>query len=102
MDQNGTSVKIENATGCELVMDATQVKLKNASGCEITMDPTGITIDAGVGMLTLKGSVLQLSPTGAMTVQAPMATFSGVVQSQTVIATSVVGTTYTPGVGNLI
>jgi hypothetical protein len=34
-------------------------------------------------------------------VDAAMATFSGVVQCQTLIATTVVGTSYTPGAGNV-
>ena len=36
-----------------------------------------------------------------VTVNASMSRFSGVVQCDTVIATSVVGTTYTPGAGNI-
>ena len=34
-------------------------------------------------------------------VDAPMAQFSGVVKCETLIATTVVGTSYTPGAGNI-
>ena len=40
--------------------------------------------------------------TGALTVNAGITTFSGVVMASTVIASSVVSPVYTPGVGNLI
>jgi hypothetical protein len=36
-----------------------------------------------------------------MSVNAAMAQFSGVVQCSTLIATTVVGTNYTPGAGNV-
>ncbi len=36
-----------------------------------------------------------------LTVNAGMSKFSGVVQGDTVIANSVVGTSYTPGAGNI-
>jgi hypothetical protein len=36
-----------------------------------------------------------------VSVSAAMSTFSGIVQCDTIIATTVVGTTYTPGAGNV-
>ncbi|HEX3481128.1 MAG TPA: phage baseplate assembly protein V [Kofleriaceae bacterium] len=96
-DDTDGSAKITLTTpnGNKLVLDdgATKLTLEGSAGAKIEFDSSGgITITAPSG-LTVQ--------TPQMTVNAPMATFSGVTTHQTMISTTVVGSTYTPGAGNL-
>ena len=54
------------------------------------------------GALNVTASGLASVTAGVLSVNAPITTFSGVVQVTTLIATSVVSASYTPGAGNLI
>jgi uncharacterized protein involved in type VI secretion and phage assembly len=54
------------------------------------------------GMMAIKASGVVTLTAGMLSVSAGMASFSGVVQCSTLIATTVVGSTYTPGAGNLV
>jgi hypothetical protein len=65
----------------------------------VKLESSGVTITAASKM-TINASTLSISA-GSVTVDAGMSKFSGVVQADTVIATSVVGTSYTPGAGNI-
>jgi hypothetical protein len=59
-----------------------------------------VTIQAGAATSIISAGPVTVTA-GLVTVNAPMTTFTGVVQAQTVIATSIVASTYTPGVGNI-
>ena len=76
MDDAGDSITIKARNGAE-------IKITSGGGIEINAN-TKVTVKA---------------PT--VDVNAAMAKFSGVVKCTTLIATTVVGTTYTPGVGNI-
>src|SRR5262245_29516685 len=52
-------------------------------------------------VMNLQASGLVNVTASFLSINAPLTTFSGVVQAPTVIATSVVSTSYTPGVGNI-
>jgi len=94
------------------------VKLTTRSGYHITIDEGSggeVTIERGEQSVKLSSSGIDVRTSGSVnvdastvtvnastvTVNASMSRFSGVVQADTVIATSVVGTTYTPGAGNI-
>ena len=98
--------------------DGPKVKLTTRSGFHITINEGNggeITIERGDQSLKLSSSGIDVRTSGSInvdastvtvnastvTVNASMSRFSGVVQADTVIATSVVGTTYTPGTGNI-
>ena len=70
-----------------------------AAGTTITIDPSGVTLDCPA-RVTVNGSQVNVSA-GLVQVDSGMATFSGVVQCSTLIATTVVASTYTPGAGNV-
>ncbi len=70
-----------------------------AGGNTVTMEPAGVTVDSPA-VVTVNASQVKVSA-GLVQVDSGMSTFSGVVQCQTLIATTVVGTTYTPGAGNI-
>jgi uncharacterized protein involved in type VI secretion and phage assembly len=77
------------------------IELTNAEQTSVKIDSSGVTVNAPTAavQVTAASSVSVTAPT--LTVDAAMATFSGVIQCQTMIATSVIGTTYTPGAGNV-
>lgn len=70
-----------------------------AAGSTVTIDTSGVSIETG-GQVKVSASTMQVD-SGSVTVNAGMSRFSGVVQCDTLIATTVVGTTYTPGAGNV-
>lgn len=98
--------------------DGPLVKLTTRSGYHITINEGSggeISIERGEQSVKLSASSIDVRTSGqvnvdastvtvnasTVTVNASMSRFSGVVQCDTVIATSVVGTTYTPGAGNI-
>lgn len=75
------------------------VELDDSNGNSIKMDSSGITIQAAA-KVTVQCSTAEIS-TSMLTVNSPMSQFSGVVQAQTVITSSVISSSYTPGAGNI-
>jgi uncharacterized protein involved in type VI secretion and phage assembly len=76
------------------------VELSDANGNSIRMDTSGMTITAAT-QLTINAPIAQIT-TGMTTADSPIWTYSGVVQCDSMIATSVIGASYTPGVGNFL
>jgi hypothetical protein len=93
-------VELTTAAGQRITLSATgTVQVDDGNGNEIVLEPSGITIRAAA-KVTVEAS--QVDVTAAMvSVDAGMAKFSGVVECQTLVATSVVAASYTPGAGNL-
>lgn len=75
------------------------VTLEDSNGNSIHLDSSGITVNAAA-KVTITASTAEISA-ASLTVNAGMSTFSGVVQAQTVITSSVVSSSYTPGAGNI-
>lgn len=92
---------IETAAGQRITLDDTSssVLIQDNSGNTIRLDSSGITIQAAAKVV-VNSSQLQISAS-MITVDAGMAKFSGVIQTDTLIANSVVANSYTPGVGNI-
>jgi len=100
-DNDGPKVEMRTRAGYRINID-------EGSGGEITIErgaqsikltPAEINIDSS-GPVNINSSTVNVSA-AMVKVDAAMSKFSGVVQADTVIATSVVGTTYTPGAGNI-
>jgi uncharacterized protein involved in type VI secretion and phage assembly len=70
-----------------------------ASGTTITVVPSGLSVQSGANV-QVQSSQVQVTA-GQVSVNAAMSQFSGVVQCDTLIATTVVSSTYTPGAGNV-
>jgi len=109
----GTRIAIvEESSGQEKVEittpNAATVTISEQSGGEITLEAAGNTVKmstAGVSVETsskaeVKASQVTVSA-GMVTVDAGMSKFSGVVKCDTLIANSVVSSSYTPGAGNV-
>jgi uncharacterized protein involved in type VI secretion and phage assembly len=75
------------------------ITIEDSNGNSIKLDSSGITINAAANVKVTAAQV-DVSA-GLVNVDTAMAKFSGVVQCQTLIATSVVSTSYTPGAGNI-
>lgn len=96
-DDTGGAVKVTLSTnsGHKLILSDSpqEVSVEHQNGCKITMNAGGqVKINAN--------STVDVTAS-AMNVHAPMATFDGTVQCTTLIATSVVSSSYTPGAGNI-
>jgi hypothetical protein len=95
----GYSVVITDGEGGEIAITrgGQSVTLTPA---EISIASSGpISIQAG-GSVDVQASAVNISA-GMVKVDAGMSKFSGVVQADTVITNAVVGTSYTPGAGNI-
>lgn len=87
----GYSITINDSAGGEIEIkrDSQSIKL---SASEIAIQSSG-TVSVNASRVTISAGMVQ--------VDAGMSRFSGVVQADTVIANAVVGTSYTPGAGNI-
>jgi uncharacterized protein involved in type VI secretion and phage assembly len=75
------------------------IKIEDSNGNSIELASAGITITAAA-KVTVNAAQVAVSA-GMVRVDAGISKFSGVVQCDTLIATTVVATTYTPGAGNV-
>jgi uncharacterized protein involved in type VI secretion and phage assembly len=77
------------------------IEFTDSMQTSVKIDSSGVTINAPTAevQITAASSVSITAP--ELTVDAAMATFSGIVQCQVMQATTVVATTYTPGAGNV-
>jgi uncharacterized protein involved in type VI secretion and phage assembly len=95
-DSDGAAkVTLSMKSGHKLLLDdsAQEVKLTHSNGCIVKMNAAGqVSITAN--------STVEVTAS-ALNVHAPTAMFDGIVQCQTLIATSVVASSYTPGAGNI-
>jgi uncharacterized protein involved in type VI secretion and phage assembly len=76
------------------------ITIEDSNGNSMKMEASGITITAAAKVTINASAQVEIS-TGMVNVSAGMSKFSGVVQCDTLIATTVVGSTYTPGAGNI-
>lgn len=112
-------VRTPAATVLDFDDSGPKVKLTTKSGYHVTIDDSGsgeIVVERGAQSVKLGAAGIDVKTSGSVnvdaatvkiqaatvTVNAALSKFSGVVQADTVIATAVVGTTYTPGAGNIL
>lgn len=111
--RNGVKVTLDDTSGQEKLILETPggqkltlkdgpgtVEVVDSNGNSIKMEPSGITINAAAKVTVTAGAQVEVNA-GMVTVNAAMSKFSGVIQCDTMIATTVVGTSYTPGAGNI-
>jgi hypothetical protein len=93
---------IETASGQRITLQqsSASVLIDDANGNTIRLEPSGITITAAEKVI-ISTSKVEINAS-IVTVDAAMAKFSGVVQADTLIANSVIASSYTPGAGNLM
>lgn len=89
----GVSGTLSDDSGGKIVLSL------SGSTTTITLDSSGVSVETGSNV-QIQASQMNVTA-GQVSVNAAMSQFSGVVQCDTLIATTVVGTTYTPGAGNV-
>lgn len=100
-DSDGPNVEIRTDSGYRINItegDGGSITIERGSQI-VELTSSGIDITAG-GKVKVEASDVEVSA-GMVNVNAGMSKFSGVVQADTVIANCVVGTSYTPGAGNI-
>jgi hypothetical protein len=92
---------IETAAGQRITLEDSpgSVLIEDSNGNTIRLDSTGVTVTASAKVV-VQSSQVEIS-TGMLTVNAAMTKFSGTIQSDTLIANSVMANSYTPGAGNI-
>ena len=110
--RNGVTLTFDDASGQEQLILETPggqrltlkdgpgaVEIVDSNGNSVKLETSGITVTASA-QVKVEASVVDISA-GAVTVNAAMSTFNGVVKADTVISNSVVRASYTPGAGNI-
>ena len=110
--KNGVKVTLDDQDGQEQFIAETPggqkvtlkdgpgaVTIEDSNGNSIKLETAGITVTASA-KVNVNASQVSVSA-GMVQVDAGMSKFSGVVQCDTLIATTVVASTYTPGAGNV-
>jgi phage baseplate assembly protein V len=104
MDAAGSNARrvIRTRSGARIVIDdgaAQRVEIADANGNSIVLEPFGISITASA-KVRVNASTIEVDA-GMLTVNAGMSRFSGVVGCDTLLANSVIASSYTPGAGNI-
>jgi uncharacterized protein involved in type VI secretion and phage assembly len=87
----GQKITLEDGPG--------QITIEDSNGNSIKLDTSGITVNAAANVKVTAAKV-DVSA-GLVNVDTAMAKFSGVVKCETLISTSVISSSYTPGAGNI-
>jgi hypothetical protein len=97
--QDAASIQLQNRAGQQIALNETSVIIQDTNGNVVTLDAAGIHIQSSAA-IRLDCSQLSLTA-GQISLNAGMVKATGVIQCDTIIANSVVGSSYTPGSGNV-
>ena len=99
--QGQETLKLETPAGQKVTLKdgPGTITIEDSNGNSIKLESSGITINAA-SKVTVQASKVDVSA-GMVNVDTAMAKFSGIVKCEVLQATSVVGTSYTPGAGNI-
>lgn len=102
-DSTGPTIQFTTPAGLTGKMTDSDgsIQFNDSNETSVRIDSSGVTINAPTAQVQVTAASGMTLTAPQVTVNAAMATFSGVVQCQVIQATSVVGTTYTPGAGNV-
>jgi uncharacterized protein involved in type VI secretion and phage assembly len=110
--RNGVKVTLDDQAGQEKFIVETpggqkltlhdgagSVELVDSSGNSIKLESSGITINASA-KVSVRASQVEVAA-GMVEIDASITKFSGIVQCDTLVATTVMGASYSPGAGNI-
>jgi hypothetical protein len=97
--QDASTILLKTLAGQQIALNETTVIVQDTNGNIITLDATGIRIQS-TASIRLDCPQLALTA-GQISLNAGMVKAAGVIQCDTVIANSVIGSSYTPGAGNI-
>lgn len=118
MDDQPGRISLSTVSGTTVTLDdmPSQISLTTVGGVSVVISDTGgVTVSSMTGGVTVNAMSANVTAAsrssvtapvvsidaGMLTVNAAMAQFSGVVQCSTLMTTSVISGSYTPGVGNI-
>ena len=96
------SFTIETPAGQKLVLrdGPNEIEIKDANGNSVIFRAAGISVNAAA-KVTLNASSIEINA-AAIKVNANMTQFTGTIQCDTLISSSVISASYTPGAGNVM
>jgi hypothetical protein len=95
---SASNVRVIAGQRVEIIGDQ-GVTARDALGNSLSLSATGVTVTAAMKVVA-NSSIVEFNA-ATVTGNAAMAKFSGTVQCDTIVAVNVVGTSYTPGAGNV-
>jgi uncharacterized protein involved in type VI secretion and phage assembly len=111
--RNGVVITIDDTDGSESVTlktpagqtvtlsdGSTSIELQDSNGNDVKLNSSGVTVNSSSTVTVIATDVEVQAP--SVNVKTPLAVFSGVVQANSFVTSSVVSSTYTPGMGNLL
>jgi uncharacterized protein involved in type VI secretion and phage assembly len=111
--RNGVAMTLDDTQGAEALTLETpgdrtismldgpgSIEISDSLGNSIKLDESGITFTTS-GQISMSASQVEITA-GSVTVNAGMSQFNGATQHDTVLTTSIVATSYTPGAGNML
>jgi phage baseplate assembly protein V len=90
--KHGTTIVFDDGAGA--------IEVSDSNGNAVRLAASGVTVTCA-GRVTVSASTVEISA-GMIEIDAGMSKFSGVVQCDTLVANSVVASSYTPGQGNVL
>jgi hypothetical protein len=100
-EAGGPTAETETPTvEAEAPTPGTEAPATEAGQAQTTISGDGSTVSTDAGGVTIDGARLSVNA-AAVNINSPMVTTSGVLRTDTLIADSVVGSSYTPGAGNV-
>lgn len=118
LQDSPAQIELTTDTGTTVTLTdlPSEVRVSTVGGVSLSISDTGVTLTAATAPVTVTAPAATLSTTGALScnataislngaavsVNSAVTTFSGVVVCQSLIASAVVSSSYTPGVGNLL
>jgi uncharacterized protein involved in type VI secretion and phage assembly len=100
-DSDGPKVKLTTSSGYHITItegNGGEIQIERGEQ-SVKLTPSGIDVRTS-GSVNVDASSVTVNAS-TVTVNASVSRFSGIVQTDTLIATTVVGTSYTPGAGNV-
>ncbi len=103
-------IEIESKSGHKVTLNDALIEIKSKTGQKIVLDDSGtgkILVDTTIGEIEINCLNANINAIAGLNITTPLAQFSGIlqaqlIQTQTIIATAVVGSAYTPAPGNLL
>ena len=102
-DSSGPTIQFTTPGGLSGKMTDSDgsIEFQDSSQTSVRIDGSGVTVNAPTAQVQVTAATSMSVTAPQLTVNAAMSNFSGIVQCQTLQASTVVAATYTPGAGNV-
>jgi uncharacterized protein involved in type VI secretion and phage assembly len=103
-DSTGPTIEFKTPGGVKgTLTDAGSgsIEFTDSMNTSVKIDSSGVTVNAPTAQVQVTAASSMTLTAPQLTVNSAMSTFNGMIQCQVMQATTVIGTTYTPGAGNV-